>query len=55
MTEIPSIYATILNLETLESTSISDNQLIDNAGKAIAHHIIEYIEDPFNKTFFFEA
>ena len=40
-----------LDLATLESTGISENILIDNAGKAIAHHIIENIEDPFNETF----
>tara|TARA_X000001036_G_scaffold419335_1_gene439073 strand:+ start:11681 stop:13180 length:1500 start_codon:yes stop_codon:yes gene_type:complete len=29
----------------------SEDTLIDNAGKAIAYHIIESIEDPFNSTF----
>ena len=38
-----------LDQEIIASKDISKNQLIDNAGKAIAYHLIEKIDNPFNK------
>ena len=40
-----------VDIITLQNKSISNNMLIDNAGKAISFHIIEKIKDPFNKRF----
>ena len=42
-----------IELDTLsiENKLISGEELIDNAGKAIAYHVIENIEDPFNKKY----
>ena len=37
-----------LDYHTINSTSVSEKQLIDSAGKAIAFHIIDKITDPFN-------
>ena len=36
---------------TIKDNIISQEDLIDNAGKAIAYHIIESIRDPFNSSF----
>lgn len=40
---------------SLEAKNITHKQLIDNAGRAVAHHIIENTDDPFNKKFLFIA
>ena len=43
--------ANLLDTLSIEQKIISESQLIDNAGKAIAYHVIENIENPFNKSF----
>ena len=40
-----------LDILSIDNKTISENQLIDNAGKATAYHIIENISDPFNKKY----
>ena len=40
-----------LDQETIYSKTLTKNLLIDNASKAIAFHLIENIDNPFNKNF----
>ena len=48
---INSIQAKKLDKDTIISSKITNLELIDNAGKQIAYHIIENIPHPFNKKF----
>ena len=48
---LDSEQSNLLDTLSIENKIISESELIDNAGKAIAYHIIENIEDPFNKSF----
>ena len=40
-----------LDQETINSKILTKNLLIDNASKAVAFHLIENIDNPFNKNF----
>ena len=40
-----------LDQETINSKISTKSQLIQNAGRAIAFHLIDNIHNPFNKTF----
>ena len=40
-----------LDESTISSAYLTEKELMDNAGKAIAQFIVENIQDPFNQKF----